>query len=336
MKRFGLRLCALLLVSVLSAGSAGFAALAAAQTGGQSAEEAREYARTVLLPGFVGRSDVCPEIEGGYVLGDACELYVYRTGADREYYDRVPDGWYFFADDRDGNHVFGFRVCKSEGGGFWFIGPWDAKGVSDAIALMKEMQKAGDFPESVKLYAQGVSAHVVVGAFDQERVISVPSPQGLDGSYYEVSGYRQLPTRFELDEAIEANGKEAEKIMEENGGKVPYGGTVAVTAHAEGEQAAEPAQGLEPDPEAVAGGKYFDPALAAETAEALPAADEKLKSAEEQPGSAQDAVLTAAPSPAGGKDASSAWLIAAAVLSALAAGSAVAVALLRRKKRAAC
>ena len=200
-------------------------------------KEVSDYAETVLdyLSGVSSGSGVKA---GGVALGDgypllnySSELVIGSNGSERS------GSWVFFANDEKGVPVTAFRILTngSLDQKYGFMGPVDAKGLYDAIVMLKTLQEKEGVDADVTIFNLGFSGFIVIGGFNgEERVITVNNHEKLDDSYYAVQSSSELPSRKELDDAFESEEQKAEELKKEKGLDDQYiltGGVPSLAAH---------------------------------------------------------------------------------------------------------
>ena len=211
-------------------------------------EDVQKYAETVAYPFLVGTLPA-----GEYTLGsvidygnvpavNAADIPEYE-GTDpmlaeankrlKENVGKEQSSWEFFINNSSGVPVAVFEVSRtSSQTGFGFHGTWSAKGLTDALMLMKKLQKEESYPEDIWISSSGSFGYYVYGTFGETvRVITVDNEQ-LDESYYAVQSSRELPTNDELKTAVQEKQALLASAREEQGGAWVYGdGLVRIPAH---------------------------------------------------------------------------------------------------------
>ena len=178
-------------------------------------DDVKEYVETNAYPFLAG---YLPEGET-YSMGAVIDL-----GKDPRR-DDVPEQshWEFFINDSTGAPAYIFEVNRRESGKPYFQGPWRAKGLVEAVAVMKRIMKAESCPENIWIRSFDSFGYYVYGTFGETIRVITTGNDGLDESYYAVRSSSELPTPEDVLEAMRKRQEEWDELSKAQNGAALYG-----------------------------------------------------------------------------------------------------------------
>lgn len=147
--------------------------------------------------------------------------------------DDVPEQsrWEFFVNDSTGAPAYIFEVIRNESGKPTFQGSWRAKGLADALAVMKRIMKAESCPENIWILSFDGFGYYVYGIFGENIRVITTGNDGLDESYYAVRSSSELPTPEDVSAAMRKRQEEWDEYAKAHNGAVIYESIVKVKAN---------------------------------------------------------------------------------------------------------
>ncbi len=160
-------------------------------------------------------------------LGEGFPIYLIKNDVSSGTFDELldaPHKWTYFIETADGETVGHLEITRSQNQ-LMSSGGGQAPYVSDSVKKMRELIQKYGAEGDLKLVEYSITGRLLYFSFGgDERVLDLSAVAFGQIKLDDITDYRQLPSAQEALTGLKNSAEQIQKLMEQNGGQVLYGG----------------------------------------------------------------------------------------------------------------